>query len=59
MKRQTLRRFAVSSALLGLMLTASMAAAQVGAVKKLARKLAGPSASQALVRPSIETGDLS
>lgn len=52
MKRQTLTQFAVSCALLGFMLTASVAGAQGGAVRKLPGKRVGSSTSQATVRVS-------
>jgi hypothetical protein len=59
MKKQTLKHLAVSIALLGLMLTASVAGAQIGRVKGLPGKRAGSSVSQAPVRPSTTTGSSS
>jgi uncharacterized membrane protein len=56
MKKQTLKHLAVSSALLGLMLTASVAGAQVRGIKMLPGKRVGASASQAPVRPSTTPG---
>jgi hypothetical protein len=56
MKKQTLKHLAVSSALLGLMLTASVAGAQVRGIKMLPGKRVGASASQASARPSITPG---
>jgi uncharacterized membrane protein len=56
MTSQLWKHIAVSSALLGLMLTASLAGAQIRAVKGLPGKRAGSSASQAPVQPSITAG---
>jgi hypothetical protein len=53
MTSQLWKHIAVSSALLALMLTASLAGAQIRAVKGLPGKRAGSSASQAPVQPSI------
>jgi len=59
MTTQTLKHFAVSSALLGLLLTASLAGAQAGIVRRMPRKRAGSSARQAVVRPSTTPGSTS
>jgi hypothetical protein len=59
MKKQTLEHFAVSSALLGLMLTASVAGAQIRGVRGLPGKRVGSPASQAPVQPSITAGSSS
>jgi hypothetical protein len=56
MKKQTLKHFVVSSALLGLMLTASAAGAQVKGLKKLPGNGAASSAGQAPARPSLTPG---
>lgn len=56
MRRMTMKHFAISSALVGLMLTAAVAGAQVGVVKRLPGKRAGSSASQALSRPVHNAG---
>jgi len=56
MTKQTLKHFAVVSALLGLLLSASVAGSQVGALRKLPGKRAGSSASQAPARPAKTPG---
>jgi hypothetical protein len=56
MKKQTLKHLAISVALLGSMLAASAAGAQIRGVKGLPGKRAGSSASQAPARPSIAPG---
>jgi hypothetical protein len=53
--KQTLKYIAVSSALLGLLLSVPLAGAQIRGVKGLPGKRAGSSASQAPAQPSITT----